>query len=326
MRMRCKDYKVSYPRFAVFQNLDQGLKALREIGSPVIIKPIKSGHSFGAIYVGSRDEEEFIKLFRRARSQLDTKGDEWMEFWNYKDDYIMEEYLEGKVVSVDGLIQDNKIFIIGNSEFVMSPLPLLLQYHVYIPGHIDEQKNKECFSLAKRIIRILGFNDCGFHCELKLTKKGPVLLEIAARPPGGDMLEGYQRAYGIDFAGMYLDIAIGKKIKPFPPKIKKYVVQHGVLAAAEGVIKKVDGYNKIRQIKSITSFYSASRGTSINFTFGVPDCTFSYHLACDSMEDLKKDEDLVLSSIKVEYFSQIYYLVIKVVMTANKLMESLLSK
>ena len=94
----------------------------------------------------------------------------------------------------------------------MSQEPLFLQHRTLLPSQLDPKMRRQLKSAARKIIKALEFDNCGFHCEMRLTKKGPVLLEIAARLPGGHIQEAYQVAYDVDLTDLYLDMCLGKKI------------------------------------------------------------------------------------------------------------------
>lgn len=326
MKLRCQEKRIAIPKFTVFNNRKDGLKGLKKIGTPAVLKPVKSGHSFGAAYIDSDDEDEFLKIFIKARKQLDSKIDEWMEYYdNYKEDFLLEEYLSGPVVSVDGLIKEGRIMICGFAEFIMSSLPFLLQERVYIPASFSTRIKKSCFLQAKKIIKALEFDNCGFHCEMKLTKKrGPILLEIAARPPGGNMLAGYFNAYGIDFTGLYLDIFLENKTSFKKPRSRKFVVHGGITAKKRGIIKKIEGLNKIKRLKSLTNLSYEKKGNLIDFFGDNPEALLSYRLTCKNRRQLKNDERVIFENFKACYYPKIYFYFRKIVRAIRKFFRKIL--
>jgi predicted ATP-grasp superfamily ATP-dependent carboligase len=308
MRIKTKKGGILNPEFDVFTSPEKGFEILKKIGAPAIIKPVKSGHSFGAVYLDKVEKKSFLKFYSDARKQLDSNADEWMRYYNnYKNDFLIEEYLKGKVVSVDGLIQDKKIVFLGTASFILSKLPYFIQEGVYLPADINPKANGEIVNLTKKILKILDFDNCGFHCELKMTPKGPYLLEIACRPPGGYMLEGYKEAYGIDFAGLYLEICLGNKVKPQKSKVKKFVVQRGLTAQKKGIIKKVLGIEKIKKVKNLQRLNFYKKGDWVDYSYEGPDALLYYHLSAKTKKELKINEQFVRNSVKFEYYPKIYY-------------------
>ena len=114
-------------------------------------------------------------------------------------------------------------------EFVMGPEPWFAQEANYIPPRLSDSSVQKCKAMLHKIVDALGFDNCGFHCEMRLTDKGPVLIEIAARLPGGPLQPGYKRAYGADLSSLLVDIWLSEDISldKFPTS---YIVQKAVFS------------------------------------------------------------------------------------------------
>lgn len=287
--MSCAHQNIPTPRFTVFKTVSEGLHALKMIGAPAILKPVKSGHSIGTIYIPRYDEHEFFRAFYEARRQLDSNIDEWMQYYGeYKNTFLLEEYVPGPVLSVDGLVQNHNVMICGNTQFIMSDLPLFHQLGAYIPGQIDDKIQNECYEYARRIIRALEFNNCAFHCEIRLSNQGPRLLEIAARPPGGRMTLGYKYAYGVDVMSLYIDICLGKKINYDFKKNKEFVYHHSVFSDAWGEVNSIEGIDKLKRKKYFTLFFTAHIGDIKLPMSGFPDSLCYYQVRADSIKQLDR--------------------------------------
>lgn len=330
MKMACQEQGIRVPKFFVFNKLKQGFSYLKKFKGSVVLKPVKSGHSFGSIKINKSGrgltKKEFGRLFLKAKKHLDSSLDEWMDFWQpYKQDYLIEEYVKGPVISVDGLVQEGKVIICGLSEFIMGPEPFFVQEGVFIPAKVSALVRKKCLNQAEKIIKALEFDNCGFHCEMKWTKKELVLLEIAARPPGGDMLEGYNQAYGVDFAGLYLDICLGKKIDYSYKKNKKFVLQYTVFPRRKRlVVKTIKGFDRIKKLKSfIRGGISTPVNHPVSFQGDFPQDTLYYHLCTKSQRQLTKDQKLIQKVLKVNYSANIIWYCFK---RGQRLIKELLKK
>lgn len=261
MRTACQEKGIPMPKFTVFSNEKGGFGALKKIGVPAVLKPVKSGHSFGAIFIDKLDKRVFDKLLKRAKDQLDSNADEWMHYYDlYKNDFLIEEYLGGPVLSVDGLVQDKRIMICGISEFDMSPTPLFIQEAVTIPADFKQVTKDRCFKYTKKVVEVLELDNCAFHCELRLTKKGPVLIEIAARPPGGNMTLAYKNAYDIDIIGMYLDICLGKKVNHRMKDHKNVIMHRSLFSQDWGELTRMEGVQKLKRMPYFTLYWAAKKG------------------------------------------------------------------
>ncbi len=271
MRQFFEQTSVSQPQFDLFRDVSAGLGLIRRMShnytQPVVIKPVISGHSYGVLKVNGSDRQEyetdFKKKYKFAQQQLNSNFDEWMKYSQFKQYFLMEEYIPGKMVSVDGLIADNKIYFSSVTDFEISQPPLFLQYETYIPSHLPQHQQQEAKAWAQTVIDNLGIEKAGFHCELKLHQDKVFLIEFAARLPGGQMLEAYKTAYGIDLADLYLDLVIDRYLPSSKPTLHKYVLQESIPLDQEGKLDSVRGLGQFKHDKRFQFFSIAREGKII---------------------------------------------------------------
>jgi predicted ATP-grasp superfamily ATP-dependent carboligase len=172
---------------------------------PVVIKPTQSGHSIGARYIPkNRDFFFFEKMFNEAKTD---------QGYYYKE-FLIEEYIEGKVFSIDGVIEkSNNIKIIGNSELEGVTLPHLTQNGHTVPiASLKKKKIDECVRFAKKVIVALNIEYSGFHCELKISGNKIYLIEIAGRLPGPSLLKSHQNVSITDIYQTTFEHILGCKL------------------------------------------------------------------------------------------------------------------
>jgi D-alanine-D-alanine ligase-like ATP-grasp enzyme len=305
MREACLTNNINTPKFVAFKDLKEGLVAFKKIGAPAVIKPIRSGHSYGVLKVKS--VSDFQEKFKLAKKHLDADFDEWMAYWQYKDVFLLEEFIEGTVISVDGLVQEGRIMIAGLVEFEMSPEPFFLQQTAYFPSRFSTVLKRKAFNHARRIIGTLGFDNCGFHCEMRLTHRGPVLMEIAARLPGGRMLEGYKNAYGVNLADLYLDISLGRRVDWKNMKRRKFVLHKGVYPPQQGVVEQVKGLRELKRYSWFSVFGQSKVGGLVISKLGIPPSTFYYQIVANSREELENFTQKVNGTYKIVIAKDIIY-------------------
>jgi predicted ATP-grasp superfamily ATP-dependent carboligase len=154
-------------------------------------------------------------------------------------EFVIEEYVAGVLFSVDGVIQNNKIFFIGETEFFLGKEPQFIQLGGITPTEFNYKQIVHAKKFVTNIIHTLQYNNCGFHCEMRMHNGTPVLIEIAARTPGGPLLNNYKVAYGIDGADLMFDVWIGKDINPIKMS-NKYILHKDVFSKNNGVISNFD--------------------------------------------------------------------------------------
>lgn len=298
MRKFCRDSGVETPKFKVIKKLnkDNLEDAINEIGLPCVIKPIFGAESYGTIKI-DRDYK-LNKIMSEIKSHMSSNKKE--VFKNFTGNFLVEEYLSGPVVSVDGIINRGNIMIAGTVEFIMGPEPRFTQEANYIPARFDNKTVKSCKQMAIKVIRALGFDNCGFHCEQRITPKGPRLIEIAARLPGGPLQPGYKKAYGVDLTSLLIDVWLGKKIK-FSDKIKNYVLQKAVFPKMSGQIKNFYGLDKVKKIKGVWNILQiAKKGENVITYPDIPKPFYYYAISAKSKKQLEQLSKKVEFSVKID--------------------------
>lgn len=308
MRKVGKKFNLPSPKWDVFEGIDEGKNKLRKFNLPVIIKPIMSGHSYGVIKVNHKDE--FEKKFRDAKKQLNARFDEWMKYFGifYSKKFLIEEFIDGEMLSVDGIIADGEEKFIGVSSFEMSPEPAMMEVATFIPTWMDKKRKKKCIEVTRKIYKSLGFDNCGFHCEMKWhMNRGPVLIEIAARLPGGQMLDGYKEAYGVDLAGMYFDLTVGSKIRKWvEKKNKKWILQESIPLQKEGKISRITGADRLN-LSNTTIYQMCKRGEIVKNYGGIFLPKIYYSVMADTKVEIKKIRKIAME-IEIKYDDLFYFL------------------
>jgi len=216
---------INQPAFRKINIYDKDfLLGIKKFPKPCVIKPL-----FGSSSHGVKKIENNIKIKQDIKDIRESMKPEDREiFKNFDGEMLLEEYIDGTVISVDGLVADKKIHFIGSTQFIMGKEPYFQQIASFIPPKLDKVTIKECRKLTEEVITILGFDTCGFHCEWRISKAGPMLLEIAARTVGGGILLGYEKVTGIDLINELFMALLGKKVK-IDPKNKTCVLHKSVL-------------------------------------------------------------------------------------------------
>jgi hypothetical protein len=181
----------------------------------------------------------------------------------------------------------------------MGPEPRFTQEANYIPARIDQKKKNDCKLMTRKIIKVLGLNNCGFHCELRITPQGPVLLEIAARLPGGPLQLGYKEAYGIDLTSEMVDIWLGKKIK-INTKVLNNVLQKAVFPRNKGKILDISGLKAAKKINGVWDFSEIAKKNEDVVTYpDIPKPFYYYAIKANTLEKLQEISNKVEETVKI---------------------------
>ena len=178
-------------RGRVVNSLQEAEEFIAEVDYPVVVKP-DSG-------VGA---SETFKI---------NNHDELLNFFNNKLDldYIMEEYIEGKIHTFDGLTDQNGEIVFSSSMVykggIMETVNEGLDMYYYIPRELPEDiveagmKTAQAFKIKERF----------FHFEyFKLADGKIVALEVNMRPPGGLTLDMFNYANDINIYKAYAELVV----------------------------------------------------------------------------------------------------------------------
>lgn len=189
------------PRFALCKNFADLRKAVLEIGIPCVAKPVGWHSSFGTFMLkdikelANLEENYYTSLefmlgqptanCRFIKEELDLIGvDDEVDMVT---DYIVEEFLDGPEITVDAIVQDKKVNILGMEEQIIMEPPYFVRLGGMMPFECPASEMEVIVDLLGRVTEALGIENSPTHTELILTRDGPRLVEIACRS-GSDNL------------------------------------------------------------------------------------------------------------------------------------------
>ncbi|MGW0844278.1 ATP-grasp domain-containing protein [Streptomyces sp. NPDC002787] len=173
---------------------DAAVDAARSLGYPVVVKPRGMGGSAGVVRADT--DAEVREAFRRASRETVLGLDAFAVRG-----VLVEEYLAGPEISAETVVlghDDVRIVAITRKRLGAEP-------RFQEVGHLVDAADPLLgdATVAQTVIdavQALGIERGVLHIELRLTARGPVLIEVNARP-GGDLIPHLVRlATGIDLA------------------------------------------------------------------------------------------------------------------------------
>jgi biotin carboxylase len=165
-------------------------KFIEEVGYPIIAKPDVGVGAARTYLIGNDDD---LASFLGDRPGID---------------YFLEEYLEGRLLSWDGLI-DRDGEIVYTSSLVYG-IPVLesvrgADMHFWIDRFIEPDLDE----LGRRIVRAFGVRERPFHFEFfRLADGQLVALEVNMRQPGGLTVDMWNWAGDVDFYRAWAEVVV----------------------------------------------------------------------------------------------------------------------
>ena len=188
---------VKTARYHLVTDLDAGLEFVSRVGYPVIVKP-DNGVGAAATYK-LRDEAE-LRAFYADPPHVQ---------------YIMEEFINGTIVSYDGICNSNRDIIFETSHYFPDPVMDVVNDRLDLWYYSHKEIPADLRDAGRRTIKAFESNSRFFHCEFFLLnedkeglgKKGDLFgLEVNMRPPGGYTPDMMNYANDIDVYQIWADM------------------------------------------------------------------------------------------------------------------------
>ncbi len=208
-------------------------KAHFDMPLPVFIKPVKSYFSILANKL--LHEAEFERLLQASLppilflQQLNWCLKNYTSF-EFNANYILAEtLLEGVQVTLEGVVYDDEINIIGIVDSIMFPGTLCFERFDY-PSHLPENVQQRMHLIAKKFIHAAKLNNLLFNIELMYnpTTDEIHIIEVNSRM-SSQFADMFEKVNGINTYQILLDIALGKKPTLFHDQKKHNVASSFVL-------------------------------------------------------------------------------------------------
>jgi len=177
--------------------------SIQDLTFPLIMKP-KDGTSSKGVFKLEQFSE--IQKNRNITSSYSRNGE-----------IILEEFLDGKELSVECVTYNNKTYIIQYTEKFITEFPCAVEMGHLQPANINYSIKNEIDKVVKKAIKSVGINNSVSHPEVILTSNGPKVVEIGPRG-GGDYISSYLTFLS---TGINLDEAIINLSLDNMPKISQ---------------------------------------------------------------------------------------------------------
>jgi biotin carboxylase len=183
--------------------VDEARAAAARIGYPVVVKPRALGASMGVVLAA--DEGELDGAFGVA-SGASLIGDE-----AYRGGAIVEGYADGPEISVDGALHKGEYVPMFLARKQTGMPPYFEEVGHVVAADDPLLRDEVLIDTLARAHRVLGVEDGITHAEVRLTDRGPVIIEINGRL-GGDLIPFLGKtATGIDPGEVLYDVATGRR-------------------------------------------------------------------------------------------------------------------
>jgi biotin carboxylase len=200
MRRRLAEAGVPQPRFAAVRTLSETRRAADEVGFPAVLKPADSGGQRGVFRVESLDD---IDRHLHEALVASTSGEA-----------ILEEFVDGTEMNGIVVARGGEMILLTLSDRMRPPgIGFGVGWiHVY-PPTIPPEQLTDAERVAASAVHALGLRTGIAFPQLIAAPDGRVIVvECAARIPGGQMADLVRVAVGVDLVEVQIRIALGEEL------------------------------------------------------------------------------------------------------------------
>lgn len=219
MKNRYAAAGVSTARYILPGELEDAIAFVQEVGYPIIAKP--------DIGVGAektykiRNIRELTEFFREYDGAIP---------------YILEEYIEGDLVSLDGVCNSHGAIVIPTHHVFPTPILDIVSSKGDCFYYTNREIPLDLYNAGQSVLKAFGARSRFFHLEffrLKkdregLGKQGELIgLEVNMRAPGGYTPDMIDYAYSTDIYQAWADVMVFDENRTYIPDLKRYCAFFG---------------------------------------------------------------------------------------------------
>jgi len=275
---------LAHAAFARVVDCAQVMEVVARLGLPVVVKT-PSCSSSSDVFVCTSAE----MALERARELL-GRPSPWGDLPSY---VLLEEYLEGPEYAVN-TFADGRGGAVATDAWAYERQETSHGNVLYrAVRSVDPSAVPEACAYALQVCKAVGIELEAGHVELKVTKRGPVLVEVGARRPGGQKTEmlGQMVPTWNPYAAQ-VRAACGQTVALPDGFSPVRHVRHLFFHVEEsGTVEAVEGEAGIRALKSCSSLSVRVKvGDVVKETTDIVSCAAFLWLVGDDQQQLDADE------------------------------------
>jgi len=151
---------------------------------------------------------------------------------------LAERFVHGREMSVESFVHEGRVLFENPTEY------LVPRHANILPAVLEPRTLETIRELNRTAIRALGVSRGITHLELFLTETGVVFGEMAARPPGGRLMNLLRVAWGFDPWRAWVELELGLP-RTFPESARR-AAGSWMLHPGEGTVQRVGGLAEAR--------------------------------------------------------------------------------
>ena len=230
---------VQIPAFRRATSIKTAARAARELGLPVIVKPVSGSGSNGVKLCLDLDE-----VTAHAAQLLNQQHNERGGLVARR--ILIESVVSGPEYSVETF----DLEVIGITQKHLGPLPDFVEIGHDYPAPLSPTTKKQIENIAQQSLIALGLGWGPAHIELRMSESGPQIIEVNPRLAGGYIPELVRLSCGIGLISETIARVVGEQ-----PQLSSTCHYHTsirfILSPENGTLVGVAGLDQVQSVPGI---------------------------------------------------------------------------
>lgn len=242
MRQSYEDAGVPVPQWGAVTSCDEAIEQVRGfagVSDYVIIKPAVSSGGRGVSRLSVEADRSIISAaFERALKPSRSPQ------------VLVEEYIEGEEFSVEAVTYDGHTQVVAVTDKQTTGPPYFVEIGHSQSSQAPQPILDQIAQTAVDAVEALGIDWCGSHTEIRMSPKGPCVIESAARFGGGFIASHLTPlSTGVSLIQAALELALG--IRPDVTQKVHRGAAIRFLLPRPGVVLDIQGLNRARSMDGV---------------------------------------------------------------------------
>ena len=285
MKEMFQSHGIPSARFFVAGQLCDSM--IRDLRYPCIVKPVDCNSSKGVAKVYGEAQLRHAFELAVEYSRTDTA--------------IVEEYIEGREITVDVQVKDGRAQVL--SMAYSDKIPDEGKFVIYRTRYPISETDKvvsDIADTAQRIADSFGLRDSLMLIQLICDGSEIYVLEFSARTGGGVKYQLIKKVSGFDVISAAVDLSLGKspEIEIRPPETK--YVTNTFIYCNEGIFDRAVGFEELKARGVITEYFIFKwRGAEMGGAASSGDRVGGFTVQGDSLGELRQKYAEALGKIGI---------------------------
>ncbi|MCX4710131.1 pyridoxal-phosphate dependent enzyme [Streptomyces griseus] len=234
---------VGQPGFAVVTDEARTAAAVAAVGLPCVVKPADDSGS-NDVLLCTTVEQAVAHAARVLAVHTNVRGLPTART------VLVEEYLDAPEYSVEMFGEDGEATCVGVTAKHLTGTPHFVESRHLFPAELPDSVREELTETVRWALKAVGIRSGPTHTEVKLTGRGPAIIEINPRLAGGMIPELIRLATGRDLLEQQIRAAAALPVDLAADRSGHAGIQY-LLADRPGTLETVAGADEAQALDGV---------------------------------------------------------------------------